>query len=194
MSHRTSGVDFRRAAGAGFGAIWLVLALTGLAWPQAAPLQSQTAPAAQPPQPAPEAPAITPAEPQHRENPGLINELGKLFAKPSLTLPDMKSSGQAIEDFNTRAWDATKDAADAISRLAKSPGVSGRVACPVAINGAPDCKVAADKLCQSKGFKEGRSVDMDSAETCSAKTLIPGRARQPGDCRTDNYVTRAICQ
>lgn len=194
MSHRTSGVDFRRTAGAGFGAIWLVLALTGLAWPQAAPLQAQTAPAAQPPQRAPEAPVNAPAEPQHRENPGLINELGKLFAKPSLTLPDMKSSGQAIEDFNTRAWDATKDAAGAISRLAKSPGVSGRVACPVAVNGAPDCKVAADKLCQSKGFKEGRSVDMDSAETCSAKTLIPGRARQPGDCRTDNYVTRAICQ
>jgi hypothetical protein len=35
---------------------------------------------------------------------------------------------------------------------------------------------------------------MDSAETCSAKTLIPGRERKPGDCRTDNYVTRAICQ
>lgn len=106
----------------------------------------------------------------------------------------MKSPGQAIEDFNARAWDATRDAADAISRLAKSPGVSGRVACPVAANGAPDCRAAADKLCQSKGFREGRSVDIDSAETCSAKTLIPGRARQPGDCRTDNYVTRAICR
>jgi hypothetical protein len=190
MSHRTGGVGFRRAARAGFGAIWLVLALTGSAWPQAAPPQPQPAPAAQPSQTAPEAPA----EPQPRENPGLINELGKLFAKPSSMLPDMKSPGQAIEDFNARAWDATKGAADAISRLAKSPGVSGRVACPVAANGAPDCKVAADKLCQSKGFKEGRSVDMDSAETCSAKTLIPGRARRPGDCRTENYVTRAICQ
>jgi hypothetical protein len=183
-------LDFRRATRAGFGAIWLVLAMTGLVWPQAAPPQSPAAPAAQLAQPAPEAPA----EPQHRENPGLINELGKLFAKPSSMLPDMKGSGQAIEDFNTRAWDATKDAADAISRLAKSPGVTGRMACPVAANGAPDCKAAADKLCQSKGFKEGRSVDMDSAETCSAKTLIPGRARQPGDCRTENYVTRAICQ
>ena len=66
--------------------------------------------------------------------------------------------------------------------------------CPVSANGAPDCKPAADKLCQTKGFKEGKSLTTDSAETCSAKVLIPGRARKPGDCRTDNYVTRALCQ
>jgi hypothetical protein len=24
--------------------------------------------------------------------------------------------------------------------------------------------------------------------------LIPGRARKPDDCRTDNYVTTALCQ
>jgi hypothetical protein len=61
-------------------------------------------------------------------------------------------------------------------------------------NGAPDCKAGADKLCQSKGFKEGKSLNSDSAETCSAKVLIPGRTRKPDDCRTDNYITRALCQ
>ena len=66
--------------------------------------------------------------------------------------------------------------------------------CPVAANGAPDCKIAADKLCQSKGYKEGKSLNMDSAETCSPKVLIPGRTRKPDDCRTDNFVTRAMCQ
>lgn len=170
----------------------LTLAMTGLAWSQTS--EPSATPAPQPqdvPQPS-QPPA--PAAPPRKENPGLVNELGKLFSGSSSILPDMKSSGQAIEDFNARAWDATRNAADALSRLTKSPGVSGRVACPISANGAPDCKAAADKLCQSKGFKDGRSVDTDSAETCSAKALIPGRARQPGDCRTDNYVTRAICQ
>jgi hypothetical protein len=66
--------------------------------------------------------------------------------------------------------------------------------CPVSANGAPDCKAASDRLCQAKGFKEGKSLASDSAETCSAKVLIPGRTRKPGDCRTDTYVTSALCQ
>lgn len=37
--------------------------------------------------------------------------------------------------------------------------VSGRAACVVAANGAPDCKAGADR-----------------------------------DCKTENYVTRALCQ
>jgi hypothetical protein len=136
--------------------------------------------------------ALPQAEPpqQPKENPGLINELGKLFERPPSMLPALKSPHDAIEDFNAR----TKDAADALSRLTKPPGVTGRVVCPVSANGAPDCKAAADKLCRDKGFKEGKSVDTDSAESCSAMALIPGRQRKPGDCRTNNYVTRAICQ
>ena len=51
--------------------------------------------------------------------------------------------------------------------------VTGRVICPVSANGAPDCKAASDTLCQAKGFKEGKSLTSDSAETCSAKVLIP---------------------
>jgi nitronate monooxygenase len=58
----------------------------------------------------------------------------------------------------------------------------------------PTAKDAADKLCQSKGFKDGKSLNADSTEACSAKVLIPGRTRKPDDCRTDYYVTRALCQ
>ena len=88
---------------------------------------------------------------------------------------------------------AGKDAADNLSRLATpSSMVSGRMICPVSANGAPDCKLGADKRCQTKAFKEGESLTTDSAETCAAKVLIPRRARKPGDCRTDNYVTRAL--
>jgi hypothetical protein len=117
--------------------------------------------------------------------------MGKLFEKSWSILPSLKSPSETVDDFNARA----KDAGDAVSRLAKpSSMVAGRTICPVSANGAPDCKVGADKLCQAKGFKEGKSLNTDSAETCSAKVLIPGRARKPDDCRTDNYVTSALCQ
>jgi hypothetical protein len=137
--------------------------------------------------------------PAREENPGLINEIGKMFEKSLSVLPPLKSPGETIDDLNSRARDAVKDAAkdagDALSRLAgPSSMVTGRAICPVSANGSPDCKLGADKLCQSKGYKEGKSLNTDSAQTCSAKVLIPGRARKPDDCRTDNYVTSALCQ
>lgn len=136
-------------------------------------------------------PPAAPAESSPPENPGLINELGKLWDKSKSILPTIKSPQEAIEDLNTRS----KDAGEGLSRLAKPAlMVTGRMACPVSANGAPDCKAGADKLCQSKGHQEGKSLDTDAAEKCSAKVYLPGRQRQPGDCRTENYVTRALCQ
>lgn len=173
------------------------------AWPQAAPPPASPGiqtPAQQTVQdrPAPRqsepAPPSSP-QPAQEENPGLINEIGKLWEKSKSVLPTLKSPQEAIEDLNTRAKDATKDAGESLSRMAKpSSMVTGRMGCPVAANGAPDCKAGADKLCQSKGYQEGKSLDTDAAEKCSAKVYIPGHKREPGDCRTENYVTRALCQ
>ena len=107
----------------------------------------------------------------------------------------MKSPAETLDDWNARAKDAAKDAGEGLSRLAKpSSMVKGRVACPVAANGAPDCKTGADRLCQSQGFKEGKSLDTDAAERCISKAYLPGHKREPGDCRIENYVTRALCQ
>jgi hypothetical protein len=72
--------------------------------------------------------------------------------------------------------------------------VSGRMQCPTAGNGAPDCKLGADKLCQSKGYRDGKSLSSDTVEACSPKRLIPGREHKPDDCRTSYFVTRAFCQ
>ena len=146
-------------------------------------------------QPVPEQAApqqIEPTPPSAREdNPGLINEMGKLFEKSLAILPKMKSPGETIDDLNARA----KDAGESLSNMAKpSLMVTGRAACVVATNGAPDCKAGADKLCQSKGYKEGKSLDTDAAEKCSPKVFLPGRKREPGDCKTENYVIRALCQ
>ncbi|KYG23458.1 hypothetical protein SE92_27145 [Bradyrhizobium sp. AT1] len=154
-------------------AVLLLLGACGAGWAQSAPptlgLQEQ-GPQAPPP----------PSTPAPAENPGLINEMGKLFDKLPSILPPIKSPSETMND---------------LSRLAKpSTMVSGRVACPASSNGAPDCKQAADQLCQSKGYKEGKSLNADSAEKCSAKVLIPGRQRKPDDCRTDTFVTSALCQ
>jgi hypothetical protein len=168
----------------------MLMVVCGSAWPQAMPAAKPTLGIQEQGGDAP--PAQTDAAPESppapAENPGLINEMGKLFGK---ILPPLKSPNETMDDLNSRA----KDAGDALSRLAKpSSMVSGRTICPMAANGTPDCKLAADKLCQGKGYKEGKSLNTDSAQTCSAKVLIPGRTRKPDDCRTDNYVTSALCQ
>lgn len=153
----------------------LLLGAGGTGWPQSAPpslgLQEQGPQAA---------PPSTPATPAREDNPGLINEMGKLFDKLPSILPPIKSPSETMND---------------LSRLAKpSTMVSGRMVCPASPNGGPDCKQAADQLCQSKGYREGRSLNADAVEKCSAKVLIPGRQRKPDDCRTDTFVTSALCQ
>jgi hypothetical protein len=160
-------------------ALLLLLGAGGSGWPQStAPslgLQEQGPQAAPPPStPAPQ------ALPAREENPGLINEMGKLFDKLPSILPPIKSPSETMNDLSRLATPSTM--------------ISGRVACPASQNGAPDCKQAADQLCRSKGYKEGKSLNADSAEKCSAKVLIPGRARKPDDCRTDTFVTSALCQ
>jgi hypothetical protein len=135
-----------------------------------------------------------PSAPPASEESGLINEMGKLFGKLPSLLPSLKSPGEAIDDLNARAKDAAKDAGDAVSRLAKpSSMIAGRMACPT-VNGTPDCKAGADRLCRSKGYKEGSSLGTDAIQSCSPKAYIPGRPRMSDDCRTDNYVTAALCQ
>ena len=188
----------RTCAAAASAALLMSLIAAGAAWPQAAappPSLGIQTPAQQA---APEPPALPRGEPSpsssppaREENPGLFNEMGKLFEKSLSILPRLKSPQETFEDLNTQ----TKDAGDSLTRLAKpSSMVTGRMGCPVAGNGAPDCKAGADKLCQARGFKEGKNLDTDAVEKCSAKVYLPGRKREPSDCRTENYVTRALCQ
>ncbi|RXH13814.1 hypothetical protein [Bradyrhizobium guangzhouense] len=157
-------------------AVLLLLGGGGTGLAQSAPpslgLQEQGPQAAPPPAPS--------APPAGEDNPGLIHEMGKLFDKLPSILPPIKSPGETMNDLSRLATPSTM--------------VSGRAACPISSNGAPDCKLAANQLCQSKGYKEGRSLNTDATEKCSAKVLIPGRQRKPDDCRTDTAVTSALCQ
>ena len=168
-------------------ATFVLAAALACAWSQTPPPATQKSIIIQvTPAPAPavpvDPPAVVPAapEPKPRENPGLINELGKLFDNSTSLLPAMPS------------FKLPGDSLDVMPKL--NTMVKGRMVCPVAANGAPDCKAASDRLCQSNGFKEGKSMDTDAAQKCSPKVFIPGRKPEEGDCKTENYVTRALCQ
>ena len=118
-----------------------------------------------------------------------MEELGKLLKDSASHLSSSwKGSQKTLEDLNTK----TKDATESLTRVQSV--ITGRTACPMTANGAPDCVVAAEQLCKGKGFKTGKSVDIETAEKCSAKVYLSGRTGAPGECRTENFVTRAICQ
>jgi hypothetical protein len=164
---------------------WSGAALSQTVQQQLAPAQSAPAPQVQP------MPSAPPVEPSPRSNPGLVEELGKLLRNSASSLSStLKDSREAIEDLNSRARDATED----LPRLGPQTVVHGRTVCPLAANGAPDCRTASNELCKSKGYKDGKSVDIESAEKCSAKVYLSGRTGAPGECRTENYVTSAVCQ
>jgi hypothetical protein len=182
--------------------LWMMAAGTG--WPQMAapppasqPSPEQTSPPPPTPPPPTAPPGGTAAAPAPTDNPGLFNEMGKALEKSLSSLPTLKSPSETLDDLKG----AAKNAGDSLSRLTVGSSVAeGRMKCPVAANGASDCKAAADKLCQAKGLKEGKklsegkSLSTDSVEACSPKVLIPGRTRKPDDCRTEHFVIRALCQ
>uniref|UniRef100_Q07TM1 Uncharacterized protein n=1 Tax=Rhodopseudomonas palustris (strain BisA53) TaxID=316055 RepID=Q07TM1_RHOP5 len=171
---------------------------------------------APPAPPAPDRPAAAPPAPRE-ENPGLIDEIGKLWDKSSSMLPSLLPAKEPATEPAAPAApaapavpppplarpagattapppvEAPPAAATPSTALVPSM-VSGKMQCPTAANGAPDCQAGADKLCQSKGYASGKSLSSDSAEACSAKRLLPGRERKPDDCHTDYFVTRAFCQ
>ncbi|MDB5617238.1 hypothetical protein [Tardiphaga sp.] len=170
---------------------FVLAAATAFAWSQTPPAATpksviiQVTPASpvvptDPPAVVPAAPEPTPPAP---ENPGLINEIGKLFNNPT----SMWSAMPSLPSFKMPG-----DSLDVMPKM--NTMVKGRMVCPVAANGAPDCKTASDRLCQSKGFKEGKSMDTDAAQSCSVKAMMPGRKPEEGDCKTENFVTRALCQ
>lgn len=182
-------VNARRRAAIVAAALAVAPMAVTAAWPQQSQQRLQVAPAEQP---APQA-----AEPSHsaapeppRGNPGLVEELGRLLKDSasglSSTLPSPK---EALDNLNTGAK-GTSDGLKRIAPLSPQVMVSGRALCPAAANGAPDCKAGADQLCREKGYKDGSSVDIESAQKCSAKAYLSGQSA----CRTENFVTRAMCQ
>ncbi len=169
--------------------IWLALADGAFAQNETNPAQQPVAPLAEPATPAP--PAGQPPAPgqpaQQNGSPGLVDKLGDLIKGSVDSLSSsVKGTQQTIQDLN-------QGTVDTLSRLPVTGLTTGHALCARADNGAPDCRAASDQLCQAKGYKTGRGLDIETAENCNPRIFLPGYQRKDGDCHTDNYVTRAAC-
>ncbi len=131
-----------------------------------------------------------------------FNNLKNTFSGAKTNIDDIggkaANAGKAIGDkaaeAGKNAADAAKGAADAVKKLPSTRVVEGHERCEIAANGAPDCRGAALTMCQAKGFAGGQSVDFVSAEKCPAAVWMNRRKPLPGECVTETFVTRAMCQ
>lgn len=151
-------------------------------------------------------PAFTQERSEPAEEPGVIGRINNWFERQwDKAQSNLQGARGEVDNFNREAGvaartvtrgtvDAAKDAADAVTRLQKARVISGHAVCVVAANGAPDCNGAAASICKSKGFETGKSVDITSAENCPARVLLSGREAAPGECKTQTFVSRALCQ
>ena len=132
------------------------------------------------------------------EEPGMFGTFGRWVDETLAGVTSgLGSARGSLDDAAGRAGDTAKDAADAGAKIARIPFTSvvgGRQRCIAGTNSAPDCQAATDSLCRERGFTTGRSVDIQSAEKCPAEIWISGRQARPGECTTETYVTRAVCQ
>jgi hypothetical protein len=92
-----------------------------------------------------------------------------------------------------KAAEATKEAVTAIGRIPATRVFETRALCPLAPNGAPDCRVAATNVCRGKGFTSGDPVDVRSSENCPPAVLLSGRPPSAGECPTETVVLAAAC-
>jgi len=114
-------------------------------------------------------------------NPGLFNEMGKLFEKSLSIFPPLKSPQETIEDFNAQ----TKDAGDSLTRLAKpSSMVTGRMDARWRAMARRTARPALTSSVRPKASGRAEPRHRRGREMLR-KSLLPGYKRAPGDCRTE---------
>jgi hypothetical protein len=184
------------------GIAWLAAAMLGLIVTHAAFSEEVR----QPPQ-------TSQAQPQPKQEPGVLESIAHWFeqgfanfkrgmgdAKGNIdnfgdkAASTGKNIGEKAAEVGKGAADATKGAVDAVVKLPSARVVEGRELCGISANGAPDCRVAARTICTAKGFAGGSSVDFVSAEKCPPAVWMNRRKAEPGECTTETFVIRAMCQ
>ena len=188
----------------------LVVVASSAARAQGAPPPVQ--PAGPPPQAQSAPGSAFPAQPGG-EKPGFIAELGRwwddargklgalppppvpppLPAPPPLPNEAAKDAANATQNAVRNAAEATKDAVNTIARIPTARVVEVRALCPLAPNGAPDCRLGATNACRSKGFTAGDPVSVRSSENCPPAVVFSGRAPSAGECPTETVVLAAAC-
>ena len=135
------------------------------------------------------------------EEPGFFESIGRWLERQSDNIgSSFRDAGKGVENFGREAGvaakstvDGARDAAGAVARIPATRVVTGHEKCRTAPNGAPDCVAAATALCKARGFESGKSADMTTAEVCPALVYLSGRS-SGGECRTETFVSRALCQ
>jgi hypothetical protein len=123
-----------------------------------------------------------------------MNNSWKDTFKPNAN-PLWPDTGKSTSEAATDMMKGAAKAADTMSKnLGGSRLIAGPIVCPLAPNGAPDCRAAAVQLCKQHGYKTGSSVDYVTAEKCPAEVTIAGRRPEPGECPIEHAVTKALCQ
>jgi hypothetical protein len=127
--------------------------------------------------------------------PDLVETFGRWLDQGTTKFrTDMQGAQETFDKLGNQTRDAAKDATDAMIGLPNARIVTARERCATARNGSPDCQAAVDKFCRGKGFQLGKSLDTQSELKCPAKLLLEGRSPNDAECRTEIFVTRAVCQ
>jgi hypothetical protein len=161
--------------------------------------QGQQPPAAAQDQPQQPQPKIAPAVEPNR--PGFIDAVGGWIQNSvSGWNSGIRGAADAAKDAADVAGDAAKgaanaatDTAGAVARIPSTRVIAERTVCPVAPNGAPDCRAAAEAICKAHGFASGSSIDFQTAEKCPPVALNRPDG-EPPRCVIESYVTRALCR
>lgn len=135
------------------------------------------------------------------EEPGLLESIGRWFERQADGInSSVKDAGKGVQNFGNEAGAAAKstvegakDAAGAVARIPAARVITGHEKCRIAPNGAPDCVAAATAMCKARGFESGKSADMTTAEVCPPQVYLSGRS-SGSECRTETFVSRALCQ
>jgi hypothetical protein len=106
----------------------------------------------------------------------------------------VKGTADAAGDVAKGMADVTRDTAGAVVRIPGARFVNAREVCPLAPNGAPDCRVAAEAICKANGFASGSSADFQTYQKCPPIALNRTDGEPPPPCVIESAVTRALCQ
>jgi hypothetical protein len=127
--------------------------------------------------------------------PNLVETFGRWLDQGTTKFrTDMQGAQETFDKLGSQTRDAAKDATDVMIGLPNARIVTARERCAPARNGSPDCQAAVDTFCRGKGFQVGKSLDTRSELKCPAKVLLEGRSPNEAECRTEIFVTRAVCQ
>src|SRR5262249_18396524 len=135
------------------------------------------------------------SDPTSTARPGLVDSVGRWFADGTTKLKsDLQGPQQTLDQLVGQPRDPARDVAGVVMGLPNARMLPVGERCAVAANGGPDCQAAAMTACRGKGFGTGKSLDTQSEQKCPAQVLLRGRAANEAECKTETFVTRALCQ